>query len=509
MTDRAKEADAGRGYARILNSRLTRLALLLVVAVGVRLCFLGRAGVIETDGVLYTRMARSLQAGEGFLGLNGKPSLSARPLYPWLVAAVQHGIGDWELSGRVASLSVGALVPLLVCLLGISLFGEGAGFLAGLLTAVSPELASCSIQVMTESTYSFAVCLALVVFITARRRSSPGAFFVSGAVWALPYLTRPEGVLFWGANAVAILLLPPRAAPLKRRVVDLVWHALGVAAIVLPYTAWFHSIRGEWTLSPEIGVVTPGSFPDALRTAYYDVYLRHLPRVFPLLLSFLAGLGFLRSILVDRKIRENAFLLLYVVAFLCVYPWRPWWNTSARHYIPALPLLYVWVGHGLLEPARWLPYATRGQVALKRVLTPLLVGLVIASFLPRLLPPIGRHDAWQSQARECRIVGEWIRSHGGPGKRIMTRSPEVAFYADAFFLRIPTGTASWPELMNHARAGQVDYIVVDRRWTCRGMPWLARILDAGQAPEGATSVFRWQERPGFEVEVFIPSAPAP
>ena len=58
---------------------------LVLLAVGVRLCFLQSARIIESDGVLYTRLARSLWKGEGFIDLAGNRSNVIRPLYPILL----------------------------------------------------------------------------------------------------------------------------------------------------------------------------------------------------------------------------------------------------------------------------------------------------------------------------------------------------------------------------------------------------------------------------------------
>ena len=80
----------------------------------------------------------------------------------------------------------------------------------------------------------------------------------------------------------------------------------------------------------------------------------------------------------------------------------------------------------------------------------------------------------------------------------------VNLIGNTLFLRIPREAESWTALAEHARAGEVDYIVVDRRWSCRAKPWLHGILDGKQPHDGATSVFRWTNHPPYEVEVFTP-----
>src|SRR5262245_24016827 len=82
------------------------LAVLVVLALVLRLLVGHAIGVIETDGVSYIAIARQFRAtGNPFDPL-------FHPLYSMFVALVQWGVGDWEAAGRLVASVFGAAVLL-------------------------------------------------------------------------------------------------------------------------------------------------------------------------------------------------------------------------------------------------------------------------------------------------------------------------------------------------------------------------------------------------------------
>lgn len=213
--------------------RLLVAILLLLVVVRVAIAYDLRAGWLTTGQPTYDRVARHVEAGDGFTFNGRTPSAETPPVYPVVLAAT------WAVGGRhwwgLAALQTlfDLATAVLLFALGRRLFGVAAGLLAAAAFAVYPYLASQSAQLMDTSLFTLGLVAFLYTVVRlAERRQVLDAALV-GAVGGLAFLVRPT-------IAVVALFLPALLALLGVGRREL-WRSTAVAfaaavVVLMPWT---------------------------------------------------------------------------------------------------------------------------------------------------------------------------------------------------------------------------------------------------------------------------------
>ncbi len=221
----------------LATERRVELAV-FALALVLRLAWVGviqyRGGALfGPDAASYDALAMSVLEGRGlckwdYQGLFTDPNhailvYSFRPpLLPLVLAGIYGVLGHSYAAARVFMALLGAATCLAVVRLARQLFGCREGAIAGLLAAVYPRLIYYSGAIVTETPYTFLLCLAVSVLLAAQRsqdtlwrwplagallglatlcRSALLAFVVSVAAWV--FLTRPQkGRAAWEAALV-------------------------------------------------------------------------------------------------------------------------------------------------------------------------------------------------------------------------------------------------------------------------------------------------------------------
>ena len=229
-------------------------------ALAVRLTLvLARGDYIVYDEGYYLLLARSLRAGAGFT-LNGLSHVALSPLQPVLVAlASAAGVPDLWASRLLAALC-GALLVFPVASLARLAGGAKATLPAAVLTALSPALMSFvpffpgqgwNLYFGSEPLFLLLAFSA----VTCAVRAEGGSWrwwLAGGALAALSYLTRFEGVVLAG---VLFVVLAARLA--LRREGPGAWSRLALAAaagmvVVAPYLVYLHRELGRWAVSGRV-----------------------------------------------------------------------------------------------------------------------------------------------------------------------------------------------------------------------------------------------------------------
>ena len=165
------------------------------------------------------------------------------PLYHFLLHAWSTLVPDSEFWLRLPSALFGALVPPLIAILGVRLYGRRTGLVAGLLAAISPALVAYSQELRMYSLlaleYVVLGCLAVALLRDERIPlwKSVGYGLTATAALYTHYFAAPF-VLGLGAMGLVILVLNRRRARL--------WHWIGI-----------HTFSGLAFL-PWLGVVLSG-----------------------------------------------------------------------------------------------------------------------------------------------------------------------------------------------------------------------------------------------------------
>lgn len=217
------------------------------------------------DGHYYDFGARRIAAGQGYsddLIVAGVPVWHPWCHYPvgysGFLGAIYRVFGSGTAVAPLANALVGALLTVLVFLLGRRFLGERRAVFAAVAVAFSPELIAYTALLMTEPLASVGpVAAALVLLALMGTRPLLGAA-LAGAVFGLSTLVRPQTILL--APALALLVSPRGtfgAAMLGKVKIAVVATATALC-VVAPWTARncrvmdgcaFVSTNGGWNLA--------------------------------------------------------------------------------------------------------------------------------------------------------------------------------------------------------------------------------------------------------------------
>jgi hypothetical protein len=165
------------------------LLALLVRLINVALLANRDAFFAEQDTFAYWMLGAALAKPETFW-----PTLSAMtdrmPLYPLLLAAIQHAFGDAPRAVALIQAAMDAATCALIAALG-ALISPRVGLIAGILAALSPTLIVFSTQILTDSLFLFFFALMLLTGARFMLRSSAGLAICAGLSGGLALATRP------------------------------------------------------------------------------------------------------------------------------------------------------------------------------------------------------------------------------------------------------------------------------------------------------------------------------
>ncbi len=440
------------------------MVLLGVVALGflLRLWTLTALPLIETDGVGYVEIARQFQrSGSPFDPL-------FHPLYPLCIGALQPFVGDWELTGRLVSALFGTAVIVPTYGLTRALLDRSAATITALLVAVHPGLVRSSASVLSEPLYTFL----LVVGAWAGWRglvATPALLAVSGALFGLAYLVRPEAVLYVVGLSALAPIAGVRAGRMRER---LLWAGASLALFLLlagPYLVYLRGTLGHWTLSGKIihnlvldvNVPASGQGDLAFAARHASTLARRLAENVFLLEKYALGdlfpgvsiLFLLPGILArvhesSWPTREGLLLALAVPPVATLV-----FHVESRVFLPSLPFLLPFLATGIVGVATWLSSARHRRWCLSG-----LVLVVVAGLAPYTLRPVLRPEPGEAVYRR---VAQWVAASQPPGTAVMDRKPFVAFYSGRHFTPlVPVAPA---ELASAARRAGARLVVLDSR----------------------------------------------
>ncbi|MDZ7261138.1 MAG: glycosyltransferase family 39 protein, partial [candidate division KSB1 bacterium] len=234
--------------SRNYYSRYLILAGIVFVALGFRIFLFRYRYAVGFDEPHYLQLAASALIHDFKDILH--PHWS--PLYPIFIAGMSLVIKDFELAGRLVSAISGSLVILPVFFLTRKLFDKTTAYLSAILIALYPPLAFMATDVLTESTYMFLAMSGIAVGWSAVKRQSKLLGLVTGLLFGLSYLTRPEGIgwlivfLGWGMLVILSNWLRKKQ---EKLVAIFLFSAIGFLVISSPYLLYLRKETGKWTLS--------------------------------------------------------------------------------------------------------------------------------------------------------------------------------------------------------------------------------------------------------------------
>jgi 4-amino-4-deoxy-L-arabinose transferase-like glycosyltransferase len=351
-------------------------------------------------------------------------------------------------------------------------------------------------------------------------------FTLTGVLLALVYLTRSEGILFpLFLFCFAILYFAAKHTLTEKRTLrNLLLLFLACLLISAPYPLFIKRSSGELSISGKTKLVllvgnmdlkTRESLAGKLNeegTEFFDYselvkdktvlgmilenpkvlvggsflqfwnFLVTLMswKVFPAFLFGFVILGLFRDPWDRARLENEIFLLMACVPFLVFLTFKIW----PRYLLPMTPVLLLWATRGVSSLEDWLRQSHE-SVRMRQRPTPRWV-----RFLPGILfslPLLAILVAKPVKSRmlvqypvEYRAAGRWMNENLPEDAMILTRKPEVAYYARRLMLPIPN--EELPLIVRYARLKEIEYLVVDE-YFIGTRPQLSFLLEEDEFPE--------------------------
>ncbi len=516
--------------------------MLVLAAWVIRVVSALKRPMIQLDETAYVRMAQNVASGHGLWDITGNSATHFSPLLPIIIAGTEAVVRNYVLAAYLVVTIFGSLILIPTYLLGCELVSKRVGLMAAALMAVTPLFVDYSSRIYTESVYIFFMLMGVLFGYRMLRDRSVLSGLLAGAAIGLAYLTNPSGIYYAvvlaGLAVVIGLIRHVRGQMAKALVVFL---ALFLVFFV-PYVIFLHSHLGRWTYDgklnagniynsthnlranssdeekdllsltddnsqlkmmalPEEDLMTyiikqPVSAAKTFVKQTYDFYGQVLPKVIPLWLLPLMGLGLFATGWSRRRALNVGYLLLMmapVIIILAMY-------AHDRFFMPFIPLIMIWIAEGWTRLEAWaqeslaLIFSRRWQTRLKTWIP----WLVAAAMILPLLAYSASLEKKQSYPLGYKDAGQYIERVAGGGKRVMSREYSAAFYADATAVLLPY--ADYDSTTTYARKEHVDFLVIGSRELADWRPTLTRLAQAGGHPE-------WKlvdrELPGTDKETLV------
>lgn len=529
--------DSSRDWELANERVLVALCSILLFAVVIRLLVLVNTDAIPQSGATnYLRLAENLAQGEGYRNMVGRYDLQKPPFFPVLIAFASVVTGDYLTAGYLVSLLMGTLLIVPIFLLTRHVFGSDAGLVAAVIAAVFPAFAHLSTIPMSETTYIFLYTFAAYVGLRALQEGSVRTYVVTGLLFGLAYLTRPQALGYIGVmTALTVVYVvstnDSSYRRLARTVARRVAPMLGVFFFVVsPYVYYLYRRTGQITFGRKnsanlIKGEATGPFADSpyeLERAFNSLVdgsyvIRHewilrngpslpeyilshpalmikryvfnsgllytnvLPTVLPFVLTFFMSLGIYKQSWSKTRTLTNLTLVSFILYPLMAFPL---FFIRSRHLVPLVAIALPWVGHGVVTVLNSESYkSVCGKLQVPRRSGKLLaVGLVLVLVVPNLFALVpGLIGSASSQPVEQKEAGQWLQQHSEENDSVMDRKTFVAYYADRRNEYFPF--ENYSTVIEYARYHDVDYMIVSERYTVPNRPQFAFLLDTSNAPE--------------------------
>jgi hypothetical protein len=415
------------------------------------------------------------------------------PGYPTLLALVSPLVPDHFTAGKWLSLIAAAAAGLVAFQLFRQLFDARVALLALPIFLLSGALTKFALTATTDVPFLLvAVTTAAVLF---REQSRPWVQTVLGGILTgVAYLIRYNGVFLIPPGIAAVSVLPGHNGARAR----LTRVALYLGVLLVTVSPWFWLSYAHYgspiysTNYRNTAIVYYGSpegfysMRDVIARAparFAVMYVRRLGEnigrslgaslaVLPV--APLAAVGIVAA--VARRRRRSVLLLLGSLFTLFLVLTLTHWDT--RYYFYAIICYAGFTAYAIVTLVDWLRVRFRLSAVVLRLIFALLV-LVI------LVPSVGRSyervkSAVTGQAADALAASVHLRKIAGPGARVMSFKPHVAYLAGVDWMRLPV-VGSVDELHAVVRQAAASFFVYENAGM-KSVPALYSLAHPEMAP---------------------------
>lgn len=517
---------------------------LLLFSVVCRLVLIQFKDGVGTDEVIYLFLGKNVWQGLGFQLLD-HPITSVPPLLPLVAGFFSRFTDNLEFGTNFTYVVFGGATVIPYYYLARRIYSIRVARRAAFFLAFFPGLLlSFFWGSMTEPLYVFLLVSALLFFLRGLEENRALPFSLAGGLLALVYLTRSEGFLFFFVLlCLAVLYFARRGSLFDRRTLrNLFLMVLACLLISAPYPLFIKKSSGELSLSGKLKLVllvgnmdlkTRESLAGKLNeegTAFLDYaglvkdktalgMILENPKVlvggsflqfrnffvaltswkvFPAFLFGFVLLGLFRDPWDPARLEKEIFLLATCLPFLVFLTFKIW----PRYLLPMTPVLLLWATRGVISLEDWMRQSLRNirQNKAPRRWVSLVPGILFA--LPLLVilvaKPIRSRMLVQYPV-EYQAAGKWMDENLPPDAMILTRKPEVSYYANRLMHPIPN--EELPAIVRYARLHGIGYLVVDEFFIA-SRPQLAFLLKQDNFPEDLRLLHEERASNGRKIRIF-------
>lgn len=539
------------------------ISFLLLSAFAIRFLLLSTEEMISTDAVQYLTFGKNIMLGKGFLSDGSHfPDIIRPPLYPVLIAISHLFIQDLELAGRAVSILFGSLLVIPLFLLTREFFGRKPAILSAILILMHPVLTETSISACTDATFIFILMVTLFLGWLAIDRKKGIYYFFVGISFAISYLTRQVGILFFLMYLFVILLfLRSDSMSLRYILRGFTSLLIGFLILFIPYMLWVQSCSGRWMepafafmgaraqweaevalklrrnqlpgrnipegvrkyegslyglnadgneimlwkriQQPETGAVIPISVLSSLKKIARNLYTLinlGLPAIFPLAFFFCIGYGIVGQVWSKHILKKHLYLAaMFVVSIIFVLLS----GLELRWLGPSVCIGAIWAGNGIVMIGNFFETSLRKAFNRRPPFFMSKSAFVLVFTLVStgsFFPGIYKtHLKHKDKPLEHKRAGLWIRENR-PDSVIMSRKPQIAFYAEGKYVVLPF--ASYPDIMKFAKKRGVKIIVVDERYILSTRPQMTHLLTETEVPAGLELIYKSDKANGQKLLLY-------
>lgn len=386
------------------------------------------------------------------------------PLYPFLTGILAPMLGGAEQSAVIVSVVAGSLIPIPLYLLVRDLWNEPIAWVTTFLYAIHPVLALETSEALPTALFLFLFFSAASCGVRAWTSGRWWHFPPAGALAALCYLTRTEGIqaaVFLGIALAGATIRRTQALPLGagagpargRMVAGVLLGVLAFTLISMPYVLFIREKTGQWgftlkgagreILSKALTIEeTPGRSGDAPPgpAAGRDAPVRYLSirlanALFPPLMILMAIGLFCTGRQGGRWSSVGVLLIMGLVAFvpsILLLGLSAQFRPSHRYLLLTSMLWLPWASAAVLTIPDALSRMSGGASSGARLALPALLVVLLVVFP---LKSLGPRRAEESVFRE---VGRWLSEQKlDPPRRIMASNEKPVYYGRADLVPMP------------------------------------------------------------------------
>ena len=169
---------------------------------------------VTGDAVRYDRIAWNI-ASNGSFSLSDKPPYSPtmfiEPMYPFSLSVIYKFFGHNYLPMRIFQIILFGITSILVYLLSEQIFSnQKMAALTAIITALCPTLANYPSYLLSETVFTFLLCLTILILIRAFKTRKILLFFFSGILLGITSLCKGVTLFFFLFVLLGLILLRKR-----------------------------------------------------------------------------------------------------------------------------------------------------------------------------------------------------------------------------------------------------------------------------------------------------------